>query len=119
MSWIWTFAVVAAVAFHGNLVPIRVAVQSPSPGAAAVQPTNVALVTVMLAALRTSVVHDELAHDELMLPNGLDAENARSGESSVCSVPIGPQLAAITADGAARVHVAIAAAKSKNIGRAH
>jgi hypothetical protein len=82
-------------------------------GPVAVQFIKVAVVTVSTAALLTSVVNVESVHCEVIAPTtGTVVVNSRSGEWSVCAVPITPQLAAEAIDGITNAHTAITPAKS-------
>jgi hypothetical protein len=108
--------VVTAVANHGSLVACQVIVQLPNEAFDAVQAENTALVIVKAAALETSAVNRELRHDATTLPKpGCVLEKPKLGESSVCSEPIGPQLAAEAVDGITNAHTANTAVKSRTL----
>jgi hypothetical protein len=79
------FSVVTAVAVHGNLVPVAVAVQVPMPGPVAVHsPPNVPVVISKFAVLETFAVNDDLVQLEVILPTApLRLVNPMLGESSV------------------------------------
>jgi hypothetical protein len=65
-------------------------------------------------ALVTSAVRDDWVQDEIICPRIPDVlVNPISGESSVCSVPIGVQLTAPAIEGIANAHNAVTAAKSR------
>jgi hypothetical protein len=108
------FAVVVAVAVHGNLVPTAVTVQSPTPAPpdAVQSPPNDALVISKFCADETFAVNDDRVQLEVRPPTAVVLVNARFGESSVCSEPTTPQLAAEAIDGITNAHNAITPAKS-------
>src|ERR1700709_2842044 len=105
--------VVTAVAVQGSPVAVQVELQVPVPFTVKVQFANGTAVISRFAALETVAVNDVPPHDEMAGPSSVVVVNPKFGESSVCSEPIVPQLAAEAINGIAKAHNAITTAKSR------
>jgi hypothetical protein len=105
---------VSAVARHGKLVPVAVAVQPREAPAFPTQFTNEEAVTVATAALSTVMLNDTALQTDPEFNAG--AKNPRSDESIRPSVvPTGDQLAAEAIDGITNADSANTTPKSNTL----